>query len=141
MTRPEFTILIDGDCPLCRAEAGLLRRMDRGRGRLRLIDIAAADFDPGAYGTTMDAVMGTIHGVVADRPAPANLVTGMEVFRRAYRAVGWGWVMAPTGWPLVRPLADRVYRWFARNRLRITGRGADGSCTPGRCRVERGQQR
>jgi predicted DCC family thiol-disulfide oxidoreductase YuxK len=139
MARPEFTILIDGDCPLCRREADLMRRLDRGRGRLALVDIAAPGFDPAAYGTTMDAVMGTIHGVVGSGDRPGGLVTGMEVFRRAYRAVGWGWVLAPTGWPLLRPVFDRVYRWFARNRLRLTGRPA--ACTPGqpgqapRCRV------
>ena len=29
---------------------------------------------------------------------------GMAVFRLAYRAVGLGWLVAPTGWPLLRPL-------------------------------------
>lgn len=116
---PEFTVLIDGDCPLCRREAAFLRRLDRDRGRLCLVDITDTDFRPADYGRTMAELMGEIHGTTAD----GSLITGMEVFRRAYQAVGVGWVLAPTGWPGLRGLFDGLYRWFARHRLRLTGRG------------------
>ena len=79
---------------------------------------------------TMDELMGAIHGVMPD----GTNVTGMEVFRRAYAAVGLGWLLAPTGWPGLRPLFDRFYRWFARNRLRLPGRRA-GACDGDRCRA------
>jgi predicted DCC family thiol-disulfide oxidoreductase YuxK len=117
-------ILIDGDCPLCRREARLLERLDRDRGRLEMVDIAASAFDPSRFGLTMEHVMGEIHAVLPD----GRLVTGMEVFRRAYAAVGLGWLLAPSGWPVLRPLFDVLYRWFARNRLRLTGRCGD-RCT------------
>ena len=125
---PRFTILIDGACPLCRHEAGLMRRLDRGRGRLAIVDIAAPGFDAARFGTTFEALMGEIHGVLPD----GSLVTGVEVFRRAYGAVGWGWLLAPTGWPGLRWAFDRAYVWFARNRLRLTGRPA---CDGDRCKV------
>lgn len=125
---PEFTILIDGLCPLCKREADLMARLDKGRGRLALIDIASPTFDPAHFGTTMDAVMGTIHGVKSD----GTLITGMEVFRRAYAAVGYGWALAWTGWPLLRIVCDAGYRVFAKYRLRLTGRG---ECESGRCVV------
>jgi predicted DCC family thiol-disulfide oxidoreductase YuxK len=130
MTQHRFTILIDGECPLCRHEANLLRRLDRGRGRLRLVDITGPEFNAADYGTSFDAVMGTIHGVRAD----GSLVTGMEVFRRAYSAVGWGWLWAPTGWPVLKPIFDVAYRWFARHRLTLTGQR--GRCPDGRCAVK-----
>ncbi|MHC4217107.1 MAG: thiol-disulfide oxidoreductase DCC family protein [Planctomycetota bacterium] len=123
-TSSPFRMLIDGACPLCRREAALLQRLDRGRGRLVLEDIARPGYEPSDLGRTMDQLMGSIHGVLPD----GTIVTGMEVFRRAYAAVGLGWLLAPTGWPGLRPLSDRIYRWFARNRLRITGRWSD-SCT------------
>jgi predicted DCC family thiol-disulfide oxidoreductase YuxK len=122
-------VLIDGDCPLCRHEAALLRRLDRGRGRLFTEDIAEPGYDPSHVGRTLDELMGTIHGVLPD----GTIITGMEVFRRAYAAVGFGWLLAPTGWPGLRPLFDRLYRWFARNRLRLTGRRT-GTCESDRCR-------
>ncbi len=130
MSQTEFTILIDGECPLCRHEANLLRRLDRGRGRLCLVDITEPGFDAAEYGTSFDGVMGTIHGVRAD----GSLVTGMEVFRRAYAAVGWGWLWAPTGWPVLRQVFDAAYRFFARHRLTITGQRH--RCESGRCAVK-----
>jgi len=72
--------------------------------------------------------MERIHGVMPD----GALITGVEVFRRAYAAVGAGWMLAPTRWPILRTLSDAAYAWFARHRLRLTGRG--GECESGRCR-------
>lgn len=94
-----------------------------------MVDIAAAGFDPSRYGATMGEVMGTIHGVTPE----GRVITGMEVFRRAYAAVGWGWLLAPTGWPVLRPVFDAAYRFFARHRLGLTGR-CEG-CVDGRCKV------
>jgi len=124
-----FTILIDGDCPLCRREASLMQRLDKGRGDLRLVDIAAEGFDASEYGRTQDEVMGSIHGVTED----GQVISGMEVFRRAYRAVGWGWLLNWTAWPIIRPIADAAYRFFAKYRLKLTGRG--DACADGTCKV------
>lgn len=124
---PAITLLYDGACSLCRREAAMLRRIDRGRGRIGLIDIADEAFDAARYGLTFEQVMGAMHGILPDgRP-----VVGPEAFRRAYAAVGRGWIVAWTRWPILRPMVDAAYRWFARNRLRLTGR----SCENDRCRV------
>jgi predicted DCC family thiol-disulfide oxidoreductase YuxK len=37
----------------------------------------------------------------------------------AYQAVGLGWLTAPTRWPSVNWVADRLYEAFARNRVRL----------------------
>ena len=106
-----------------------MQRLDAGRGRLRLVDIAAPDFRAADYGVPMEALMGQIHGVTPD----GSLVAGMEVFRRAYRAMAEGGgigarvtsaAMSVTGWPVIRPVVDRLYRWFARNRMAISARAA-----------------
>lgn len=126
---PDFTLLYDGECPLCSREVAMLRRRDRA-GRLGCIDISAPGFDAARYGTTQGALMARIHGVLPD----GRLVRDVEVFRRAYAAVGLGWLVAPTRWPLLRPLFDAAYRVFARNRLRWTGREA-AACAGGHCVV------
>jgi predicted DCC family thiol-disulfide oxidoreductase YuxK len=95
-----------------------LERRDRGRGRIQFENIADPRFDPAAYGLEAREVVARIHGALRD----GTVVSGMEVFRRAYAAVGLGWLMAPTRWPGLRRLADLAYRTFARNRLRLTGR-------------------
>lgn len=107
-----------------------MERLDKGRGWLALEDISAAGFDPSVYGRTMEQVMGSIHGVTAE----GRVVDGVEVFRRAYAAVGWGWVLGWTGWPVVRPIVDAAYRVFARVRLKLPGRHG-GGCGGGTCKV------
>jgi predicted DCC family thiol-disulfide oxidoreductase YuxK len=109
-----FKILYDGECPLCRREARFLQRRNR-HGRLAFENIAAPDFDPAVYGATREQLMGVIHGVFPD----GRMVTKVAVFRAAYRAVGLGWLLAPTAWPGLRWLADCGYEWFARHRLAI----------------------
>jgi predicted DCC family thiol-disulfide oxidoreductase YuxK len=122
-------ILYDGGCPLCRREIRFLERLDRGRGRLAFQDIESPDFDPTRHGLGREQVMARIHATLPD----GGVIEGMEVFRRAYAAVGLGWLLAPTRWPGLRRVADAAYSLFARNRLALTGRShrceAD-RCTP-----------
>jgi len=127
MEQWRFKLLYDGDCPLCRREAAFLRRCDRD-GRLALEDIAAPGFDPAVYGTSHEALMGVIHGVFPD----GRMVQKVAAFREAYRAIGLGWLLAPTAWPGLSWLADRGYEWFARNRMKI-GQWLGRSCDTGSC--------
>ncbi|MBK8097421.1 MAG: DUF393 domain-containing protein [Planctomycetes bacterium] len=112
--RPEFTLLYDSECPFCRREVDWLRRRAAG-DRLAATDIAAPEFDAGRFGLTLADVRARLHGITAD----GHILTGMDAIRAAWRAVGLGWVMAPTGWPLLRPFADLGYRVFARYRVRL----------------------
>lgn len=124
-----LTIYIDGSCPLCRREARFLERLDKGRGRLRMVDIADPGFDPQPTGRSVDELMGRIHA----RSPEGAMLTGVEVFRRAYRAVGWGWLLAWTAWPGFRQIADAGYVVFARYR-HLFGGGKAG-CADGQCRI------
>jgi predicted DCC family thiol-disulfide oxidoreductase YuxK len=118
-----IAVLYDGDCPLCTREARWWERLDRGRGRVELVDIAAPDFDAQRYGLTQEDVMAQIHAILPD----GTVLTGMAVFRKVYAALGWGWLVSPTGWWPLKPIFDALYRWFARNRLRLTGRSDCGA--------------
>lgn len=117
-----FRIFIDGGCPLCAREASFMERLDKGRGRLDVVDIAAAGFEPGVFekdgvALTYDAMMASIHGQEPD----GRIVTGVEVFRRSYEVVGWGWLLGWTRLPVLRWFADLGYAFFAKHRLRFTG--------------------
>ena len=118
-----LTILYDGGCPLCLREVHFLRRRDlRLHGespRLAFVDINEPAYDPAAHGgVTYREAMGRIHALEAD----GSVVRDVEVFRRAYAEIGLGWLYAPSRWPLLRPLADLLYRLWAAARLRLTGR-------------------
>lgn len=125
-----FTLLYDSLCPICRREVDWLKRRDRN-GRLATIDIAAPGFDPAPLGLSAERVVARLHGIEAD----GTVVEGMAAMRGAWRAVGLGWLIAPTGWPLLRHLFDGMYLVFARYRVplgRWFGRRA-ASCDSDRC--------
>ena len=88
-----------------------LRQRDAA-GRLRFQGVRAAGFSVPA-GTTLDHMLTSLHGRTADD----RLVVGVESLRLAYRAVGLGWLAAPTAWPLLRGPSERAYLWFARHRF------------------------
>lgn len=116
----------DGACPLCSREVKWLQRLDR-RGRIAFIDISAPGFDPTPLGVTQDDLLARIHGRLPD----GRLIEGVEVFRRAYSAVGLGPFVGLSRLPGVSALLERAYAVFARNRLRLTGRSEE--CGSARC--------
>lgn len=118
-------VFFDADCPLCSREIEAIRRLDRGRGRVDLVDLSAASFDASAYGLEQAAIEARIHGTLPD----GGVVEGVDVFVHIYTALGMGWLVAPARWPGLRTLLDLAYLWFARNRLRLTGR-APAVCEP-----------
>ncbi|MEB3361310.1 MAG: DUF393 domain-containing protein [Synechococcaceae cyanobacterium] len=116
---PQLTLLYDGGCPLCLREVRLLQRRDGKRGRLAFVDINAPTYESSRLGgISYRQAMGRIHAIAAD----GTVLRDLEVFRRAYQLVDLGWLYAPTRWPLLRPLADALYGFWARHRLRWTGR-------------------
>ena len=64
---------------------------------------------------------------IQGRLPDGNWITGVEVFRRLYTAVGFGPLVALTRLPGISHGLDAGYRVFARNRLRFTGR-CEASC-------------
>lgn len=119
-----ITMLYDGRCPLCCREVRLLRRHRRG-DRLAFEDITVEGFEASRYGVTERDAHARMHAVLPD----GRVVVGMDAFRHVYRAIGLGWVVAPTGWPLLRPIFDMLYSGFARVRPRLQrGRCDDGAC-------------
>jgi len=130
-----FKLLYDGACPLCLREVHFLQRRNRA-GRLAFQDITAPGFDAAAYGATQEELMAVMHGVFPD----GRVVRRVAAFREAYRAVGLGWLLAPTGWPGLSWIADRAYGVFARNRIRI-GRLFGRECPDDACAVHGEQPR
>ena len=120
-------VFFDGACPLCRREIALLARLDGGRKRIRFTDIDAPGFDAASVGRTQAELMARIYGRLPD----GSLVTGVEVFRRLYSAVGFGALVALTRLPGVRHALDAAYALFAKNRLRLTGRCTNETCEVG----------
>ena len=128
--RPSI-VLFDRACPLCRGEMHRLKKRDRD-GRLALIDITAADFNEKAWGVSREAASEALHVLTPEKV----WLVGMDAIRHVYTQVGLGWLMAPSGWPVMRSLSDIAYRWIAPNRFVISrwmGLEQEAECTDAKC--------
>ena len=124
-TTDQLEVFFDGDCPLCTKEIAFVRRLDK-KSRVLFTDIAAPGFDAASIGRTQEDLLARILARTAD----GTFIDGVEVFRRMYAAVGLSPLVALTRLPGITQLLDAGYRWFAKNRLRLTGRCEEGTCTP-----------
>jgi predicted DCC family thiol-disulfide oxidoreductase YuxK len=129
MSEWRFKLLYDGSCPFCVREVKWLQHWNR-RGHLVFEDITSAGFDPATYATTRDELMQAMHGVFPD----GRMLRAVEAFREAYSLIGLGWLLAPTRWPVLRPIFDSLYRAFARYRMPL-GSLFGRSCDSGSCHV------
>ncbi|PHV12002.1 thiol-disulfide oxidoreductase DCC family protein [Chitinimonas sp. BJB300] len=122
-----LTLFFDSRCALCAAEMHRLARWDK-HGCLAYIDMHGEGFDAADYGTTLAAMDAELHGL----DAQGHLMVGIDAIAAAYTAVGLGWLVWPLKVELTKPLWGRTYRWFARNRYRVSRlmgyRCADGVC-------------
>jgi predicted DCC family thiol-disulfide oxidoreductase YuxK len=116
----QIEVFYDGACPLCRREINFLRRRDKHQNILAT-DISEETFEPSCIGIPMSDLMDHIHG----RSADGTILKGVDVFRQLYSAVGFGWIIPITRLPGIRHVLDAAYDVFARNRLRLTNRGAE----------------
>ena len=121
----EYTVVYDGDCRVCTRLAGVLRKWDR-KHRLEVVSSqqqgVMARFPwipPGAYAEALQLVA-TDGTTWQGAPAIEEL---LRILPRG-RLIAWVFSV-----PYVRGIADRFYRWFARNRYRL-GCGAHCQSRP-----------
>lgn len=119
-------VFFDGHCPLCRREMAMIKNRDR-KDRIRCVDIAASDFDASTVGISWETLMERIHGRLPD----GRLISGVEVFRVIYDALGFSRLVRLSRLPGITQLLDVGYRLFAKNRLRLTGRCDIAHCRHG----------
>ena len=120
MSQIQIEMFYDGACPLCLKETRLLQRLDR-RGRIQFTNIADPAFEPACYGRSIDQFMAEMHG----RLPNGDWVTGVEVFRRLYSAVGFSFLVWFTWIPGISHLLNWFYAIFAKQRLKLAGRCTD----------------
>jgi predicted DCC family thiol-disulfide oxidoreductase YuxK len=121
------TVLYDGTCRFCIAQARRLKRLTRGRVAFQSAYAAGVrDRFPMLPPFNADGKMGEMKFIAAG----GTVSGGAAAIARALQAGG-----GPLGlisrvywiWPL-RPLADRAYRFVSARRYGSQGRCADGSC-------------
>lgn len=127
----KLTVLYDGGCPLCRREVNFLTRRDKANN-LKFVDIDCEEYNPEHYsGITYQQAMATIHAIRSD----GTIIKNLAVFQEAYKLIGLGWLYKPTDWPVIAPMANALYAFWANNRLQLTGRGSLHRQCNERCKI------
>ena len=112
-----LTVFFDGACPICDREIALMRRLDKRR-LLVFCDFSRPDYDP----TSINIPPAELGRIIHARWVNGSVITGVDVFRAMWEAVGLGFLARLSRLSFVEPLVLNAYAWFARNRLRLTGR-------------------
>lgn len=124
-TKPAHdTVLYDGQCRFCQARVANLRRLDRGR-RLEFLslhdDRVARDFPEISRERLLEEMF------VVDTAGHAR--SGATAVRYLSRRLPILWPLAPLlHVPGSLPVWNWLYRLVARNRMRLGGTCAEGTC-------------
>lgn len=94
-------------------------KMLNRKQRLQFIDFSTMSYSPKEHGLNQCDLGRVIHA----RWANGTTITGVDVFREMWEAIGLGWLARLSRRPMFNKLLIRAYTWFAKNRLRITARG------------------
>lgn len=124
----KLTCFHDGDCPLCRLEINAMKKLDK-KQQIEWVDIAKDKQALDEAGITYQQAMAGLHVVahddkVQDKHTHTNVKAFVALWKQLpyYRHLAT--VVEKT--PLLLPLLERIYRVFARYRLRLTGRKQKG---------------
>ena len=114
----EFIFLFDGGCPLCLRETNFLKKKDL-LNKIKFVDINNDDYNPLLFkDITYAEAMLNLHGILVN----GNIIKGIDVLAYSYELIGIGWVYYPLKIEILAPLLRLFYQYWAKYRLRITGR-------------------
>ena len=114
----KFIFLFDGGCPLCLRETNFLRKKDV-LNKINFIDINANDYNPLLFRDISYAeAMLNLHGILEN----GDIIKGLDVLAYSYKLIGLGWVYFPLKIEFLAPLLRLFYQYWAKYRLKITGR-------------------
>lgn len=114
---PQFrhVLVYDGECGVCDRIARRLRAWDR-HGRLEIVASEQSEV-PGRFPWIPTAAFGDSIQLIAPDGTTWQGAAAMErVIDLMPKGRLLTWVFSL---PLARPVAERIYRWFARNRHRL----------------------
>ncbi|WP_447970911.1 DCC1-like thiol-disulfide oxidoreductase family protein [Nitrospira sp. M1] len=85
---------------------------------LQLVNFTQTSYDETGHGMSTCDFARVIHA----RCANGNTITGVEVFRAMWEAIGLRWHARLSRQATITQWLLRAYAWFAKNRLRLTRR-------------------
>ena len=114
----KFIFLFDGGCPLCLRETRFLKKKDFSN-KINFIDINNDSYNPSLYKDISYAeAMSNLHGILES----GDIIKGLDVLAYSYELIGLGWIYYPLKIKFLAPLLRLFYQYWAKYRLKITGR-------------------
>lgn len=110
-----WTLLFDGECRVCRRAVQGLRHLDRD-GRVDPLPYQDPDVGRRFAWIPTEDLERAMHLVSPEGDAWAGAAALERLLTLLPGGPGWRLLFRV---PLVRPLADRLYRWVARNRHKL----------------------
>ena len=114
----KFIFLFDGGCPLCLRETRFLKKKD-SLNKINFIDINNDSYNPSLYkDISYVEAMSNLHGILEN----GDIIKGLDVLAYSYELIGLGWVYFPLKIVFLAPILRLFYKYWAKYRLKITGR-------------------
>ena len=111
----KLILFYDGSCPLCTKEILLLKKYDT-ENEIQFEDITLENFSGRFSHIDLAKADAIIHGQLPD----GKVITGMDVTFLAWEIVNRNKWLGLLKLPLLRPITDWCYLFFAKHRRRIT---------------------
>ena len=114
----KFIFLFDGACPLCLRETSFLKKKDV-LNKINFVDINNEQYNPVLFKDISYAdAMANLHGILEN----GKIIKGLDVLAYSYELIGLGWVYYPLKIEFLAPVLRLFYKYWAKYRLKITGR-------------------
>ena len=114
----KLIFLFDGGCPLCVKETNFLKSKDE-LNKIDFVDINNVDYNPILFrDISYSEAMSNLHGILEN----GNIIKGLDVLAYSYELIGLGWVYYPLKIEFFAPVLRLFYKYWAKYRLKITGR-------------------
>ncbi len=114
----KLIFLFDGGCPLCLRETNFLKSKDE-LNKIDFVDINNVNYNPILFkGISYAEAMSNLHGILEN----GNIIKGLDVLAYSYELIGLGWVYYPLKIEFLAPVLRLFYKYWAKYRLKITGR-------------------
>ena len=128
----KLTFLYDGDCPLCLRETKFLKRKDTKKV-INFVDISVNYIPENFKNISYKQAMANLHGILGN----GEIIFGVDVLAYSYELVGLGWIYFPTKIPIISNFIRFLYKYWAKYRLKITGRDNLEKICESKCKIQK----
>ena len=127
----KLTFLYDGGCPLCLRETNFLKKKDK-KNFINFVDISKNYIPENFENISYKQAMATLHGILGS----GEIIFGVDVLAYSYELVGLGWIYSPTKLPIISDFIRFLYKYWAKYRLKLTGRDNLEKICEAKCNIQ-----